>query len=141
MRVDAPFTVDQVASMNAYQQSATDPVHCTGSELVYHTDPQVMTASAQGWRCQWCQGVVQDWAESHTTDWSWLGTWTDVQVAAKILNVTPGYVEGAVTLGELPATLFLKVRDVLLYRAEKDKETRVAADEHTRMSQELGLTD
>ena len=140
MRVDAPFSVDQVASMNRYQQSADDPVRCHGSELVWHNDPQVMTADSRGWHCGWCQGVVRDWAELHTTNWLWLGEWITVTDAAAILNVRPDYVEGAVVLGELPAMLHLTLDNVLAYRAENDKRTRAAADDLTRLNQELGLT-
>ncbi len=141
MRVEAPFSVDQVSSMNAYQEAGRDPVGCAGSELVWHGQPVVMLARREGWFCPWCTGVVQDWARMRITDWSWLGEMVSVDDAARILNVRPEYVEGAVVLGELQAILQFKLQDVLTYRGQNDKRTRAAADQLTRMTQEMGLTD
>ena len=63
-RVEAPWSPDQVASLNAYQQAGY--VHpftsASGPDLI---------ATEAGWVEQPNGPVVQDWAHEFMTDWSW----------------------------------------------------------------------
>jgi hypothetical protein len=71
-RVFAPFTADQVASLNGYQRSGlfhefTCPLPHPGRAL---------EATPDGWRCPGRDGggpcdYTQDWAHGWMADWSW----------------------------------------------------------------------
>ncbi len=80
--VDAPFSADQVVSLNAYQ--ASDRVHpftCAGDrgdaahrayQAKYGGDRGQLVATEAGWVCPVC-GSTQDWAWLWMSDWSWQG--------------------------------------------------------------------
>ena len=72
----APWSAEQVASLNGYQSSnAGHPFTCgnppcrSGGE-----NPESryanLRATADGWRCDWC-GYMQDWAWGFMADLSW----------------------------------------------------------------------
>lgn len=72
--VKAPWTDDQVRSLNAYQESGfMHPFIC--SEHVddnLHADYEVLVASRDGWHCP-VPGCAwhQVWAWAWMADWSW----------------------------------------------------------------------
>jgi len=65
-QVSAPFTDDQVDSLNAFQAfGASHPFTCGGDNC-----REVLRATSDGWVCPKC-GHRQDWAHSFMVDWSW----------------------------------------------------------------------
>ena len=67
MRVEAPWTDDQIRSLNAYQVEArvhpfTSP---NGLDLI---------ATREGWREDLSGPVVQTWAHDFMADWRWKAT-------------------------------------------------------------------
>jgi hypothetical protein len=78
--VNAPFTVDQVASLNAYQESEyVHPYTCGSPDCpsqnwaVLDQDHLPMAADADGLHCIEGMGCtyLQTWAHAWTADWSW----------------------------------------------------------------------
>lgn len=69
-QVIAPFTPDQVASLNAYQASGVFHEYTCGSE-VCPVKQAVLVAAEDGWRCPAGCGYRQYWAHRFTADWSW----------------------------------------------------------------------
>lgn len=66
-RVEAPWTDDQVASLNAYQKAG--PFHpFTYGEGNEQVD---LIATAAGWVAHHGGPVVQKWAHEFMADWSW----------------------------------------------------------------------
>lgn len=65
--VHAPWNDDQVASLNAYQESGVfHPFTCgSGEEQVD------LTATHDGWIARKSGPVVQTWAHKWMADWSW----------------------------------------------------------------------
>jgi hypothetical protein len=64
--IQAPFTDDQVASLNAYQGAgAFHPFTC-GTESCRGA----LLATRDGWRCPRCD-YRQPWAWEWMADWSW----------------------------------------------------------------------
>lgn len=64
--VTAPFTTDQVASLNAYQvEAAAHPFTCGGPEC-----REVLRATTVGWVCLRCN-YQQRSAHAFMADWSW----------------------------------------------------------------------
>lgn len=73
-RVDAPFTVDQVTSLNEYQRSGVGhPFTCPALEhRGNHSDGEgVLVAVRGGWMCPDGDGYTQTWAHSFMADGSW----------------------------------------------------------------------
>ena len=70
-RVTAPFTPDQVASLNAYQRSeAHHPFTCAGDHD--GLDEVVLAAQSTGWVCTTDRCTYQqDWAHGAMADWTW----------------------------------------------------------------------
>lgn len=66
-RTDAPWTTDQVASLNAYQACGyMHPfTHGDGDEQVD------LVATTDGWVRKAGGRVVQGWAHEFMTNWSW----------------------------------------------------------------------
>ena len=63
-QIHAPFNQDQVASLNAFQQSgAFHPFTCAKGS---HT----LVATPEGWTCPQ-DDYTQDWAHDFMSDWSW----------------------------------------------------------------------
>lgn len=78
-KVVAPFTPDQVASLNAYQVAGVmHPFTCGGGHSPRGPVPGCsgirLIAAEGGWRCasDTCD-YRQDWAHSFMADWSWRG--------------------------------------------------------------------
>lgn len=64
--VRAPFTPEQVASLNAYQAScAFHPFTCA-----VNSRHGALRSTPSGWRCEVC-GYEQDWAHPWMADGSW----------------------------------------------------------------------
>lgn len=137
-RVTVPFTLDQTRSMNAHQDRAVSKLRCAGGDQAWHPRCQTLRARTDGWFCDACRAVVRDWAHPETTDWSWMGDQLTIEDAALILNVSVKYVTHAAQSGLLDVTVRLDLADVLRYQREKDEAGRIAAEELTRMDQELG---
>jgi hypothetical protein len=73
-KVTAPFTLAQVKSLNAYQQSGyIHPFTCGSGRRkdAAHFDGEgVLLATADGWVCLFCD-YTQDWAHAWMADWRW----------------------------------------------------------------------
>jgi hypothetical protein len=70
MTVRAPFTPEQVASLNGYQASgAVHPFTCGNDDCP--AEQAVLVAREDGWRCPACT-YTQDWAHAQMADGSWL---------------------------------------------------------------------
>ncbi len=64
--MSAPFTDEQVASLNAYQEAGTGhPFTCGGQDC-----REILRAERDGWRCLRCD-YRQGWAHAFMADWSW----------------------------------------------------------------------
>lgn len=73
--IRAPWTHDQIASLNAYQSAhVMHPFTCAKRGDDDHRfllgDYGVLLATADGWICIDCD-YRQDWAHTFMTDWSW----------------------------------------------------------------------
>lgn len=68
--VKAPFTADQVASLNGFQiHSMMHPFTC-GEDICRRKNQSVLYALEDGWHCWYCD-YTQDWAHGYMTDRSW----------------------------------------------------------------------
>jgi hypothetical protein len=78
-KVVAPFSADQVVSLNAAQRSgALHPFTCANRGDGHHShrgdaDLGQLVATADGWRCEDCD-YVQTWAWRWMADGSWAAT-------------------------------------------------------------------
>jgi hypothetical protein len=75
-KVYAPFTPDQVASLNAYQRSGTFHEFTCGSDnchaVVVYDSKAILHASPKGWKCPFTNcDYTQDWAYDWMADWTW----------------------------------------------------------------------
>jgi len=71
-KVEAPFTPDQVASLNAYQVAGImHPFTCGGGQARGHSGIRLIAAE-DGWHCasDTCD-YRQDWAHAFMANWSW----------------------------------------------------------------------
>lgn len=83
--INAPWSADQVASLNGYQHSgAFHPFTCSGGGGPHSDRPgrsSVLVVDEDGWRCP-VEGCThhQHWAHAFMADWSWkaLGFGKDV---------------------------------------------------------------
>lgn len=65
----APWTVEQVASLNAYQVSGVG--HPFTGERAPGGEETVLTATPEGWVEKASGPIVQAWAHTWMADWSW----------------------------------------------------------------------
>lgn len=66
----APWTDDQVASLNGYQAAwVFHPYTCGTDGCPRRAAGEVLTATRAGWECP-C-GYRQAWAQLQMADWSW----------------------------------------------------------------------
>jgi hypothetical protein len=88
----APWTADEVASLNAYQQAgAYHPFTC-GDDACRAADPlkqAPLTASPDGWRCPRCE-YTQNWAHTWMTDGSWLQPADRMAQMVSLMSATHG---------------------------------------------------
>lgn len=76
----APWSADQVASLNAFQRSGImHPFTYRQYELV---------ATERGWALPGGEIIVQDWAHSQMADWSWLPRYGDLSWWIATLHAT-----------------------------------------------------
>jgi hypothetical protein len=68
-RVEAPWTDDQVASLNGYQ--AEDRYHPFTGERGPNNEETILIATKDGWVEKEGGPVVQTWAHGFMADWSW----------------------------------------------------------------------
>lgn len=68
-RSDAPWSAEQVASLNAYQQNPG--THPFTGERDAGGGETVLVATRAGWVEREGGPVVQTWAHQCMTDWSW----------------------------------------------------------------------
>jgi len=73
-KVRAPFSAEQVASLNAYQASGAFHEFTCGNDLCPGVDGEhaVLVAQEDGWRCPACP-YTQGWAHEFMADGSWRG--------------------------------------------------------------------
>jgi hypothetical protein len=70
-KVRAPFTAEQVASLNGYQASGTFlEFTCHGDGCPAADEQPVLVAAEDGWHCPACT-YTQDWAHEMMADGSW----------------------------------------------------------------------
>jgi hypothetical protein len=71
--IRAPFTPEQVDSLNGFQmQSYWHPFTC-GNDLCKLRNPEnILIAMTSGWHCLFCP-YHQEWAHSFMADGSWKG--------------------------------------------------------------------
>jgi len=67
--VQAPWTADQVASLNTYQRAGV--MHPFTGERQANGDETILIATTEGWITAVGGPVVQTWAHSWMADWSW----------------------------------------------------------------------
>ncbi len=67
MIVFAPFTDDQVESLNGFQKSGNWHEFTCGEN---HAEDNTLIATKAGWVCPSC-GYTQDWCHSFMCDWNW----------------------------------------------------------------------
>lgn len=72
----APFTDDEIVSLNCYQVSGTGHPFTCGNDVCRGPDKlacrAVLRAGPDGWFCEHCD-YTQAWAWKWMTDWSWEG--------------------------------------------------------------------
>lgn len=68
-KVDAPWSPDQVASLNAYQDSGR--FHPFTGKRKENGDETVLIATTVGWTETPRGPIVQTWAHDFMADWSW----------------------------------------------------------------------
>ena len=76
-RSRAPWTPDQVESLNGFQKSGfMHPFTCPRDEDEKHLETSddfhdtILIATIDAWRCPTCD-YTQDWAHSFMADWAW----------------------------------------------------------------------
>jgi len=82
LKVTAPFTPEQVASLNSYQVSGAFHEFTCGNDSYHDDDDEqsVLVAKEDGWHCPAAGcGYTQDWAHSAMADGSWRD-WREVTV-------------------------------------------------------------
>lgn len=72
----APWTPDQVKSLNGYQASTKyHPYTCRDRSRRPHKwrlgDKGILVATIDGWYCPDCNAVTQTWAHDFTLNWAW----------------------------------------------------------------------
>lgn len=76
----APWTPEQVTSLNEYQRSGV--MH----PFTYHS--YELVATERGWVLPGSKIVVQDWAHPQMADWSWLPRFGDLSWWIVTLHAT-----------------------------------------------------
>lgn len=76
-QVFAPFTDDQVKSLNAYQESRAFHPFTGRNELAPNGQDDVLIATPEGWTSRYDPDYSQNWAWAWMADWSWreFDTW------------------------------------------------------------------
>jgi hypothetical protein len=69
-RVKAPWSKDQVESINAYQSSKFIHPFTCGSEIVHKYPESILEADLYALHCKKCS-YLQSWVYSFMADWSW----------------------------------------------------------------------
>jgi hypothetical protein len=71
--VKAPFTEEQVASLQAFQGAEEfHPFTCSCTICTDHSSGPVLVATKAGFRCPQARcSYKQDWAHAWMADWSW----------------------------------------------------------------------
>jgi hypothetical protein len=67
-RVDAPFTEEQVKSLNGYQQFGQMHPFTCGNDSCHHVS---LVATKDGWDCPQCHKHKQTWCHNFMADGSW----------------------------------------------------------------------
>jgi hypothetical protein len=93
----APFTPEQVASLNGYQSSGVFHEFTCGGDGCPAADEQpVLVAAEGGWHCPACS-YTQDWAHEMMAD----GSWRDLEGSTVTVDGQP--VPGKWTIGSVEA--------------------------------------
>jgi hypothetical protein len=72
--IQAPWTDEQVAALNGYQQAGVmHPFTCGYRDDHYARDPGILVATPRGWECSWpgCE-YTQEWAHEFMFDPHWI---------------------------------------------------------------------
>ena len=69
--IKAPFTPDQVESLNAYQKSGVFHPFTGNNDLLPDGEDDILVAEQDGWHSLVDPNYTQDWAHSWMADWSW----------------------------------------------------------------------
>ena len=70
-RVHAPFTKDQVDSLNAYQKSGIFHQFTGNNNLLPEGEDDILVANREGWYSLNDPNYTQSWAYPFMADWSW----------------------------------------------------------------------
>lgn len=65
MTKKAPFTDEEIASLNEYQESGWGHPYTCGNG-----DQEILVATTDGWICKKC-AYTQKWCHKWTADWEW----------------------------------------------------------------------
>jgi hypothetical protein len=69
--VEAPFTEDQINSLNEFQKSRVMHPFTGGNELLPGNEEDILVAKEDGWISLNDPDYHQNWAWSWMADWSW----------------------------------------------------------------------
>ena len=81
-QINAPWTPDQVDSLNAYQRGGLFHEYTWGEH-------QTLIATPEGWRTAPGEPVYQNWAHGFTANWSWLATHLEACIVMLLLRERP----------------------------------------------------
>lgn len=70
-KIEAPFTEDQVDSLNEYQKSGAFHEFTGNNELAPDGETDILVATIDGWISQYDPTYHQNWAWRWMADWSW----------------------------------------------------------------------
>ncbi len=101
-KVTAPFTADQVASLNAYQGSGVFHEFTCGNDSCPGVGGEKarLVAYADGWHCEAGCGYGQDWAHAIMADWSWRREASDTSLSRVQVTVDGQPVTGGVFVSD-----------------------------------------
>ena len=70
-KVNAPFTPDQVKSLNEYQESGVMHPFTGNNDILPGMEEDILVAEEDGWHSLHDPEYFQDWAHHWMADWSW----------------------------------------------------------------------
>jgi hypothetical protein len=70
-KVYAPWTQDQIDSLNKYQESRAFHPFTGRNDLAPDGEEDILIATTGGWNSQYDPSYQQDWAWETMTNWEW----------------------------------------------------------------------
>lgn len=91
----APFTDDQVESLNGYQKSGVFHPFTGRNDLAPDGQDDVLVATTDGWISELDETYRQNWAWSWMADWSWKeATWFSLGDPRQVFGRLPEQPDG-----------------------------------------------